>query len=110
VTETIPGRSGPGTVVLELGEDVGVLILDAPAELTGREIEISPSGGGHRTHSLVRERDTRQGTAYAAVYPGLAAAEYTVWHDDGTAAGRVTIRGGQVTRFRWPEPAPVGPT
>ena len=103
MTETIPGPSGPGSVVLDLGEDVGALILDAPTELTGREIEISPSGGGHHTHSLVRERNTGQGTMYAAVYPGLAAAEYTVWLNADTPAGKVTVRGGQATRFRWPE-------
>lgn len=107
MTEHIHGPSGPGTVVLELGEGVGVLVLDAPPELNGREIEISPSAGGHRTHSLVRERHLATGTVYAAVYPSLAAAEYTVWLDDGTPAGRVTVRGGQATRFRWPEVTPA---
>ena len=107
MTEHIHGPSGPGTVVLELGEGVGVLVLDAPPELNGREIEISPSGGGHRTHSLVRERHLATGTVYAAVYPSLAAAEYIVWLDDGTPAGRVTVRGGQATRFRWPEVTPA---
>ena len=107
MTETVPGPSGPGSVVLEIGEGIGALVLDAPAGLIGREIEISPSGG-RRTHSLVRERDTGQGITYAAVYPGLAVGEYTVWLDDGTPAGKVTVRGGQVTRFRWPEVAPAG--
>ena len=108
MTETVPGPSGPGSVVLEIGEGIGALVLDAPAGLIGREIEISPSGGGRRTHSLGRARDTGQGTTYAAVYPGLAVGEYTVWLDDGTPAGKVTVRGGQVTRFRWPEVAPAG--
>ena len=107
MSEHVHGPSGPGTVVLELGEDIGVLVLDVPPELNGREIEISPSGGGHRTHSLVRERHLATGTAYAAVYPGLAAAAYTVWLDGDTPAGRVTIRGGQATRFRWPEVTPA---
>jgi hypothetical protein len=109
MTEIVPGPSGPGSVVLELGEGIGALVLDTTAERRGHEIEISPSGGGHRTHSLVRERRTGQGITYAAVYPGLAADEYTVWLDDGNPAGRVTIRGGQVTRFRWPEVAPASP-
>jgi hypothetical protein len=109
MTETIPGPSGPGSVVLEIGEGVGALVLDAPPGLNGREIEISPSGGGRRTHSLVRERNTGQRTTYAAVYPGLAVGEYTVWLDDGTPAGKVTVRGGQAARFRWPEVAPASP-
>ena len=72
--EAIPGPSGPGSVVLELGNDVGALVLETPAALLGREIEISPVGGAmaaRRTHSLVRERRTATGTSYAAVYPGL---------------------------------------
>jgi hypothetical protein len=105
VSEHVPGPSGPGTVVLELGGDIGVLILDAPAELAGREVEISPAPigpGGRRTHALVRERRTEAGLGYAAVYPGLPAAEYTVWQDTVTPAGTVTVSGGQVTRYRWP--------
>jgi hypothetical protein len=103
--ESVPGPSRAGSVVLELGAGVGALILDAPAELNGREIEISPAGGGARagrTHSLVRERRTGAGRGYAAVYPGLAAGDYTVWHDAVTAAGTVTIDDGRVTRYRWP--------
>jgi hypothetical protein len=107
MTEHIHGPSGPGTVVLELGEGVGVLVLDAPPELNGREIEISPSGGGHRTHSLVRERHLATGTVYAAVYPSRAAAVYTGGLAGGTPAGRVTVHGGQATRFRWPEVTPA---
>src|SRR5215471_8102658 len=103
MTETIPGPSGAGTVVLEIGGGIGALVLETSAGLNGREIEISLPGGGHRTHSLVRERNTGQGTMYAAVYPGLAAAEYTVWLNADTPVGKVTVRGGQATRFRWPE-------
>jgi hypothetical protein len=105
--ESVPGPSRAGSVVLDLGADVGALILDAPAELSGWEIEISPvADGAHarRTHSLVRQRRTGAGTSYAAVYPGLAAGDYTVWRDALTPAGRVTIDGGQVTRYRWPFP------
>jgi hypothetical protein len=50
----------------------------------------------------VRERRTAAGTSYAAVYPGLPAAEYTVWLDEHTPAGTVTVREGQAARFRWP--------
>jgi hypothetical protein len=101
------GATGAGTVILELGGDVGVLILDAPALLLGHEIEISPVDGGsgsgadpgHRTHSMVRERVTGSGTSYAAVYPGVPAGRYIVWRDADTPAGTVTIAGGEVARF-----------
>ena len=108
-------RTGPsrsGSVVLDLGEGVGALIVDAPPELCGEEIEISASGGfwsgGRRTHSLVRERRTAAGTSYAAVYPGLPAAEYTVWLDEHTPAGTVTVHSGEAARFRI-TPAPPAP-
>jgi hypothetical protein len=103
MTESMSGPTGPGTVVLDLGADVGALILDVPAALSGREIEISPAGGGaaaRRTHALVRERRTAAGASHAAVYPGLPAADYTIWADPTTAAATITIRGGRVTRYR----------
>ena len=105
MTEHVSGVSGAGSVVLDLGDSVGALVLEAPAELDGREIEISPAGGGagaRRTHALVRRRETGTGTSYAAVYPGLAAGSYTVWRGAGTPAGTVVVDGGRVARFRWP--------
>jgi hypothetical protein len=118
MAEPVLGPSSAGSVVLELGDTVGVLVLEATAELNGREIEISPVGGAdhqhhdhahdhdahaHRTHSMVRERGTAAGKSYAAVYPGLAIGTYTVWRDRDTPVGTVTIDGGRVTRYRWPD-------
>ena len=126
MAEPVLGPSSAGSVVLELGDTVGVLVLEATAELNGREIEISPVGGtdhhddhdhahggghahvhvhahAHRTHSMVRERGTAAGKSYAAVYPGLAVGTYTVWRDRDTPVGTVTIDGGRVTRYRWPD-------
>ena len=62
----------------------------------------SDGAGARRTHAQVRERRTGAGTGYAAVYPGLPAAEYTVWKDAVTPAATVTVRGGQVARCHWP--------
>ena len=38
------GPSGPGTVVMDVGGDIGALILYTPAAMDGREIEISRDG------------------------------------------------------------------
>jgi hypothetical protein len=100
MTEHAYGPTGPGTVVLNLGPGVGALIVHTPAELNGTEIDIS--AGAARTHSRVRERPTRAGTRYAAVYPELPPGRYTVWRDRETAAGAVTVTGGEVARFDWP--------
>ena len=103
MSEETLGPSGPGTVILELGTGVGALILHTPAELDGREIEISrDERGARRTHSQVRPRHMTTGTRYAAVYPDLAAGPYTIWADEQSAAGRVVITGGRVTNWSWP--------
>jgi hypothetical protein len=51
---------------------------------------------------------TAGGVSYAAVYPAVPACEYTVWREDGFAAGQVAIHGGEVSRFRWPEATLAG--
>jgi hypothetical protein len=104
MTEPAAGPSGPGTVVLELGAGIGALILYTPTEMDGEEIEISYDGepGSRRTHSRVRPRRIPGETRYAAVYPGLPAGRYTVWHDEHSPAATVTVTGGQVTSCHWP--------
>jgi hypothetical protein len=102
MTGHLAGPTGVGSVVLDVGDSVGALVLDTPAGLHGQEIEISPAdgdAGARRTHALVRRRDTGTGSSYAAVYPGLAAGDYTVWREDDTPAGTVVVDGGRVTRF-----------
>jgi len=105
MTEGAAGPTGPGTVVLDLGADVGALILYTPAELDGAEIEISRDDepGAHRTHSQVRQRPLANATTYAAVYPGLTAGQYTIWRDEHAPAATAVITGGQVTNCHWPE-------
>jgi hypothetical protein len=109
MTEQHYGPSRAGSVVLDLGEGIGALILAAPAALNGQEIEISEAAGGtgaRHTHSLVRERVTEAGVSYAAVYVSVPAGDYVVWRDDDIPAGTITVAGGQIAHFRWPpEPA-----
>jgi hypothetical protein len=109
MSEQVLGTSGPGSVILELGEGIGALVLEAPPGLDGHEIEISTSAAGPRTHSLVRERRTAVGLSYAAVYPALPEGVYIVWREDGAPAGQVTVHGGEASRFRWPEVTPASP-
>jgi hypothetical protein len=105
--------------VLDLGRGVGALVLYAPAALAGTEIEISPGSdpAARRTHAVVQGRaagpagrtadgrtvpyDARP-AIYAAVYPGLAAGQYTIWRDSSTPAGTADVAGGQVTTWHWP--------
>jgi hypothetical protein len=102
------GPSSSGSVVLDFGPGQGVLVLHTPPELDGREIEISPLGSqpGHRTHSQVRQRHTARGVLYAAVYPGLPAADYEIWGDALAPVLTVTVSSGVVTSAAWPGAAP----
>lgn len=104
MTEPVAGPSGPGTVVLDLGADVGALILFTPADMDGREIEISRDDDprGRRAHSQVRRRHVATVTTYAAVYPGLRAGQYTIWRYGRHPAATTVITGGQITSCRWP--------
>jgi hypothetical protein len=104
MTEPELGPSHAGSVVLDIGGDTGALILHTPAEMLGREIDVTPAGApqSHGTHSLVRERQVSGTTSYAAVYPALLAGDYIIWHDRQTPVGTVAITGGQVTRHHWP--------
>jgi len=104
MTESAAGPSDPGTVVMELGADIGALVLYTPADLNGNEIEISRDDdpGSPRTHSRVRPRPMATETRYAAVYPGLREGQYTIWSGEQNPAATATITGGQITSCRWP--------
>ncbi|MEH0980778.1 phospholipase [Micromonospora sp. CPCC 205556] len=98
------GPTESGTVLLDLGGDTGALIIHTGRDLRGREIEISRADGaaGPRTHSAVRERIVRDGVFHSAVYPDLPAGLYTVWWDDSTPAGAISVTGGEIAEFTWP--------
>lgn len=96
------GPSNDGSVVLDIGGDIGALILHAPESLAGVEIEISPVGStGHRSHVAIRERRGESGVRYAAIYPDLHAGDYTVFDQDGQPAETVSIVGGQIAHIDW---------
>jgi hypothetical protein len=84
-------------VVLDIGEDVGALVLYVPRHLHGSEIELSRVGQeDRRVHTAVLERAFNGRTAYAAVYPELAAGTYRVWIDSEPT---VTITAGSVAEL-----------
>ena len=97
-------EAGQGSTVLDIGDDVGALVLYTSLELVGAEIEISPDGDpDRRRHVAVHPRQYPGGTAYAAVYYGLEAGSYQLWAADGSVALTVTIEGNTITEAVWPE-------
>lgn len=97
------GPSGTGTAVLDIGGNVGALLLWTSPDCHGREIEISPEGAHRppRTHAAVRERQLPGGVRYSALYVGLPAGRYVIWGDETTEIGRVTVTGGNITEYEW---------
>ncbi len=97
------GPSRDGSVMLDIGGDIGALVLHTCAEMLGVEIEISATGDDthHRTHVAVRERRGSGAARYAAIYPALHAGSYTLWRPDGQPALEVTITGGAVAQAQW---------
>jgi hypothetical protein len=86
--------SWDGSVVLDIGGDVGALLLRTPPALNGREIDLTPDNASQpHTHSAVRERQLPNAVSYAAVYPNLKAGLYTI---EGSGQ-RIVIVGGRVT-------------
>jgi len=104
MTERVLAPSRSGSVVLDVGAGAGALVLHTPPGMDGREIEISQNGRADapRTHSRVRQRWTAGRVRYAAVYPALAAGEYTVWGDPLTPVATVTVDGGRIASCHWP--------
>jgi hypothetical protein len=123
-------HAGQGAVVLDIGGDVGALIVSAPEALLGAEIEICPAGRrsgppdeggdwwdgqwrhdhhhhhhGHAAwpHVAVLARPSPVGTEPAAVFPGLREGDYDLWlAPDGPTVLTVSVRGGAVTTAAWP--------
>jgi hypothetical protein len=100
-----PHAAGAGPTVLDIGGDIGALILRTTAELAGAEIEISPLGEpGNRRHVAVHPRQLPGGsTIYAAMYYSLEAGTYQLWAADGTVAMAVEIEGGKIAEYEWPD-------
>jgi hypothetical protein len=101
--EQYSGRKHPEFVVLDIGEEIGALIIHADPELHGLEIEISPADDDeHRSHKEVLERDSGGKPAYTAVFDQLPAGTYTLWSAGVARVRGVAVAGGQIVELSWP--------
>ncbi len=93
-------------LVLDIGGDVGALVIYTDGEWSEREIEVSPwEDDLARTHTAVHRRQVGGHAVFAAVYPELRAGTYRIWTADPTAVHRVTVTGGRVAVVDWRRPA-----
>ncbi|HET7035423.1 MAG TPA: hypothetical protein VFI42_07060 [Thermomicrobiaceae bacterium] len=88
--------------VLDIGGDIGALIVYTQPDLSGLEIEVSPLGDDlRRTHTEVDERRVNGKTVFAGIFPELTAGEYTLWGHDPRLTRTITIVGGTVSEVDW---------
>jgi len=119
--------AGQGPVLIDVGGEVGALVVTMPAELEGREIGIhatrhdhahghDDSNDSHRGHAhihshggtadrhvAVHARQMGSQIVYSAVFGELSQGTYQLYElPDGPMRVQVSVNGGEVTHFRWP--------
>jgi hypothetical protein len=99
-------HAGKGSVLLDIGGDVGALVVTMPEVLLGHEVEVvtgSEPMGHHRPHVAVVPRPVAGGTVPSLVFPELLEGRYALV-PKGTDDVRlvVEVRGGGVTTATWP--------
>ena len=95
-------RSAVGDAVLDIGGDVGALVLyTGPAHL-GLEIEVSREDDDtNRVHTMIRERTVQGRLVQAGIFAELRSGRYRIWGGDPLLPDRVTIAGGEVAEIDW---------
>jgi hypothetical protein len=100
--ENHSARRHPEHVVLDIGDDIGALILHTHVGMLGVEVEISATGqDDRRSHKDVLEREIHGRPAYTAVFDNVAEGSYTLWLDDVARERDVIVTGGTVAELEW---------
>jgi hypothetical protein len=99
-------HAGQGTVMLDIGGEIGALVVAMPLEMLGQEVEIRPAGTephGHLPHVAVVDRPVLGAHQPSLVFPEVTEGSY-VLSRKGTAEVIVAadVRGGHVSFENWP--------
>ncbi len=99
--------AGQGAVLLDIGGDVGALVVTTPAAMVGVEVEVRREGGphqhAHHPHVAVVNRPVAGTLVPSLVYPELVEGRYELalkGTDDVRL--RVEVVGGSVATAEWP--------
>jgi len=87
--------------MLDLGADMGALVVYTDASLHGTEIELGPSGRDARRHKQVHVRASGTGRLYAAVFDRVPAGRHTLSLDGAPHELGVEVEAGCVTELDW---------
>lgn len=100
--ETYSARKHPEFVVIDIGDEVGALIVHTEGAMHGVEVEISPAGEDRRrSHKEVLERSLGGQPAFTAVFDGLRAGAYTLWTGGEARERGLEVQGGAITEVDW---------
>lgn len=96
-------RAFESGVILDVGGDVGALILYTDPGYEGREIELSreDDADAPRVHTAIHRRSVAGRAIHAGVFPALAAGRYRIWVPEPGLQDEATIVGGEVTVVDW---------
>ncbi len=99
--------AGQGAVLLDIGGDIGALIVRMPPQMEGAEVEIRPVAGSAvppGTHVGVVARPAQHGPVPSLVFPELPAGEYELYQRPAEPVSlTVTVAGGEVAEAAWPD-------
>lgn len=101
--------AGQGMVLLDIGGDVGALVVTMPEDMRDEEIEIWEDGprpaGVHLPHVAVVDRPVEGGRVSSLVFPDLLSGRYRLAAKGSSDARLVVdVRGSEVTVAEWSEP------
>ena len=110
--------AGQGAVMLDIGGDIGALVVTMPQGMAGVEVEIRPldaqdhghhhahghdHGHAHHPHVAVVERPVAGGRVPSLVFPEVVEGRYGLYEKETYDVRLVVdIRGGEVTDADWP--------
>ena len=110
--------AGQGSVMLDIGGDVGALVVTMPQGMAGVEVEIRPLGAhhhgnphdrdhhhghAHHPHVAVVDRPVENGRVPSLVFPELVEGRYELYKKaTNDVCLTVDVRGSEVTAADWP--------
>jgi len=99
--------AGQGCVLLDIGDDIGAVLVAMPASMEGVEVEIRPdvvpTGHVHHPHVAVVSRPVEGGRLPSLVFPEVREGSYGLYlKGDAVRRLAVAVAGGEVTSAEWP--------
>lgn len=97
-------RIHTGSVVLDIGDDAGALLIYVPPAMLGEEVEIlHTQPGAAKIHTDVVEWVVNGRTSFAAVFPPLPVGRYEVCQPHSHRGEGFTLEPARVTEVDWRE-------